>query len=125
MFADQVNINARKLEEIQKFTNEFLTDPKFFPGFSTPITEFQQNSQEVARAAADFAQKLSKVLPPEEMDPSDDWPAYPYVQFQLDDAETSRIRRSKGHKRTKVAMQVIPNKCFIAKPMHTHKEYSA
>ena len=117
LFGDQVNINARKLEDIQKFTNEFLTDATFFPGFSGPITRFQPNSQEVARAAADFAQKLSEpgVLPAEETDPNDEWPAYPYIQFQLDEAEASRLRKSQGQKRAKLAMQVIPDKCVVAK----------
>jgi hypothetical protein len=57
LFSEQVNVNVRNLVDIQKFTDELLTAPDFFPGFGGPITEFQSHGQEVASAAADFYQK--------------------------------------------------------------------
>ena len=81
------------------------------------LLDFSRTARKSARAAADFAQKLSEpgVLPPEETDPNDEWPAYPYIQFQLDETEASRLRKAQGQKRAKLAMQVIPDKCLVAK----------
>lgn len=83
LFSEQVNVNVKNLVDIQKFTNELLTDQNFFPELGEAVTQFQPSGQDVASAAADFSQKLQPVLPPEKEDPSEDWPAYPYLQFEL------------------------------------------
>ncbi len=76
VFGEQVNINARKPEDIQKFVNELLTDASFFPGLGRAITRFQRNSQEVVKAATELVKELKGDLPPEKADPNDEWPAY-------------------------------------------------
>jgi hypothetical protein len=83
VFADQVNVNIRNLVAVQKFTDEFLTAPDFFPGLEGPLTHFQPHGKEVASAAAELCHKLHPVLPPEKADPSVEWPVYPFLQFEL------------------------------------------
>jgi hypothetical protein len=107
VFADQVNVNARNLVDIQKFTNEFLTAPDFFPGSDEPITKFLPNGQEVASAAADLFQKLTPVLPIEE--PPIEWPAYPFLQFELELGYANSIRNLIAEDRSKLVQQ----ECFI------------
>jgi hypothetical protein len=51
LFAGQVNVNARELVDIQKFTNQLLTAPDFFRDYGGPVTRHQPNSQGVATAA--------------------------------------------------------------------------
>jgi hypothetical protein len=40
-FADQVRINVRRRDDILRFTQMFLTEPNFFPGFDDPVAAFQ------------------------------------------------------------------------------------
>jgi hypothetical protein len=117
LFAEQVNVNTRNLVDIQKFTNEFLTDPTFFPGFDGPITKFHPNGPEVASAAAELSQKLLQpgILPPEKIDPDDEWPAYPFIQFELNQNEVDRIRKSGARERKQTATEIIQTECLIRK----------
>jgi hypothetical protein len=114
LFAEQVNVNVRNLVDIQKFTDEFLTDPDFFPPLGDSLTAFQPHGQEVASAAADFCQKLQPVLPPEKEDPSVEWPAFPFLQFELGLPAIELILKAAPGDRTKVAFDVIQKECVIS-----------
>lgn len=116
MFTEQVNVNARKLEDIQRFTNEFLTSPAFLPGFGGPITDFASNSAEVARAAAQLFEKLSEpgVLPAAEVDPNNEWPAYPYIQFELSESEANSVR-AQFKKRRQLGIKAVEANCLVVK----------
>lgn len=114
LFAEQVNVNVRILADIQKFTNEFLTDPTFFPELSAPLTLFPTNGQEVANAAAEFYQKLQPVLPPEKEDPSVEWPAFPFLRLELGLQDVDVIAKAGPKDRARVAAEVIPNKCLVS-----------
>jgi hypothetical protein len=83
LFADQVNVNCRNLPDIQKFTDDLLTDPTFFSGFPGAITQFARSGREVAAAAAELYQKLLVSLPPEIELPVEEWPAWPFLQLEL------------------------------------------
>lgn len=113
VFSEQVNVNVRDRADIQKFTNEFLTSPDFFPGFATAITKFQPRSRAVVTAATDLFQKLEGVLPPEETDPSIDWPSYPFLQLELDFSHIEQIRKL-GAKRTVSANKIIKQGCIVS-----------
>lgn len=114
LFAEQVNVNVRNFVDIQKLTDEFLTAPDFFPGLGGPITAFQPHGQEVASAAADFSQKLQPVLPPEKEDPSVEWPAFPFLQFELGFQDVGYILKAEPKDRPKVACEIIQKGCVIS-----------
>lgn len=114
LFAEQVNVNARDLVDIQKFVDEFLTSPDFFPAFQGPITKFVPHGQEVASAAADFYQKIKPVLPPEKEDPSIEWPAYPFLQLELGISHVDRINNLETHERAKSAYKILQQECVIS-----------
>jgi len=38
---------------------------------------------EVGSAAANFSEKLQAVLPSQKEDPSEDWPAFPFIKGEL------------------------------------------
>jgi hypothetical protein len=113
VFGEQVNINARKSEDIHKLVNELLTDSSFFPGLGRAITRFQRNSQEVVKAATELVKELRGVLPPEKADPNDEWPAYPFIQFELDQTQVESIVKSKGRSRKQSATKIVQNECAI------------
>lgn len=114
LFSDQVNVNARELVDIQKFADEFLTDSQFFPRFGNAVTAFPSHGQQVATAAVDLHQKLQDVLPSEKDDPSIEWPAYPYLQLELNFEEVDRIVETEAGKRLKVASEIILNNAEIS-----------
>ncbi|MDR6306699.1 hypothetical protein GGQ85_004433 [Nitrobacter vulgaris] len=95
LFHGQVNVNLRNLVDIQKFTNELLTTPNFFPG-NGAITQHQSNGQIVAAAAADLFQKLQPLLPPPRPVTHEEWPAYPFLQLQLDLKHVEAIKNGPG-----------------------------
>ena len=114
LFAEQVNVNVRNLVDIQKFTDEFLTGPDFFPERTEPITQFAPHGPEVAAAAADFHQKLQPVLPPEKEDPLVEWPAYPFLQFELPLPLVDNIQKAEAEERLSIAGEVILNNCVVS-----------
>jgi hypothetical protein len=114
LFADQVNVNVHNLVDIQKFVDEFLTSPDFFPEFSGPITEFTPHGQEVASAAADLSQKLLPLLPPEKEDPSTEWPAYPFLQLELCFDALDRICNADDDQRAAIAQTIILEESVVS-----------
>ena len=114
LFAGQVNVNARELVDIQKFTNQLLTAPDFFPNYGGPVTQHQPNSQRVASAAADFYQKLQPVLPPLIPASHEEWPAYPFLRLQLDMKYVEAIKNALPSERLQNAFDLIQKESLIA-----------
>lgn len=113
LFGEQVNVNARDLVDIQKFTDSFLTDPNFFPKREEPITQFQAHGQEVASAAAELSQDLKGVLPPEDVQPSEEWPAAAFLQLELSLDQTNRICNAEPNERLQIASEIFEKECLV------------
>ncbi len=82
-FADQVRINARRRDDILRFAQMFLTEPKFFPGFDESVATFQANDPQITKAADELFSNIQTVLPPLEEEPTEEWPAWPYIKVEL------------------------------------------
>jgi hypothetical protein len=113
LFAGQVNVNARELVDIQKFTNQLLTAPDFFPDHGEPVTQHQPNGQRVAAAAADLYQKLQAVLPPLTPASHEEWPAYPFLRLQLDMKHVEAIKNAPPPDRLRSASHLIRTECLV------------
>ena len=113
LFAGQVNVNARELVDIQKFSNQLLTAPDFFPDYGGPVTQHQPNSQMVASAAADFYQKLQPLLPPLIPSSHEEWPAYPFLRLQLDMKHVEAIKNAPASDRLRKAFDLIQTECLV------------
>jgi hypothetical protein len=113
LFAGQVNVNARELVDIQKFTNQLLTAPDFFSDYGGPVTQHQPNSQGVAAAAADFYQKLQLLLPPLIPASHEEWPVYPFLQLQLDMKHIEAIKNAAPSDRLRNALDLIQKECLV------------
>jgi hypothetical protein len=111
LFAEQVNVDVRKLSNLQKFTNEFLTDPDFFPRFPGPITQFQRNGQEVAAAAAELYQDLEPIIP--QPGDSEEWPAWPFLQLELGLEHVEPISKAEDNKTIDVAKRIVQKECLV------------
>ena len=82
-FADQVRINARRRDDILRFVQMFLTEPDFFPGFDEPVATFQAIDPQITKAADELFSNLQAVLPPLEEEPTEEWPAWPFLKVEL------------------------------------------
>lgn len=114
VFTEQVNVNMRNAADIQKFTNEFLTSTDFFPGTQGAVTRFKANGREVIDAANDFFKKLELVLPPDKIEPSTEWPAYPFLQLELSAQHIDQIRRLEPKERNQKSNEIIKKECVVS-----------
>lgn len=62
--AGRVHVKIRDRADVQRFTNEFLTDPGFFPGSSKPVAPgFKANDPDVLAAANSLFEELDSEQP--------------------------------------------------------------
>jgi hypothetical protein len=108
VFHDQVYVNVRNLADVQRFTNEFLTDPMFIPSLGRPVTHLTPNGDNVATIAADFFQRLSDVLPKEDQIVAE-WPAFPFLQLSLEECAIDKASSLSNQE----SLQFIQEKCVI------------
>jgi hypothetical protein len=114
LFAGQVNVNVRELADIQKFTNQLLTDPDFFQDHGSPVTRFQPNSGPVASAAVQFYEKLQRSLPPLKKPSHEEWPAFPFLRLRLDHKHVQMLNDAEGKVTLKKASALIQNESVVA-----------
>jgi hypothetical protein len=112
LFTDQVHVNAHNLIDIQKFTNQLLTDPDFFPSLMKPLTEFTPRSQEVEDAATDLFAKLQPLLPLDHEDEAD-WAAWPLLRLEMSLDDATQIANLPPEKRQKESRDILLTKCRV------------
>jgi hypothetical protein len=92
VYADAVRVNAQNQVDIQKFANEFLTGPDFFPVSHEPVAPgFAPHGEEVRQAADQLHQALQAVLP-NDAEEGEDWATVPFLRLLLTFEEVDRIR---------------------------------
>jgi hypothetical protein len=110
VYTDAVRVNAQDLIDIQKFTNDFLTTPDFFPGHGEAIAPgFSPNGEQVRQAAKELHRELSEVLPTD-AEEGEDWSTVPFLRLQLTYTEVDRIRElgnAEGSRSVQAAARVI------------------
>jgi hypothetical protein len=107
MFAGEVRVNVRSFVDIQRFVNEFLTSPNFFPGYTQALTEFPPNSTRVVQAAQSFYDSLQIVLPTtEEKIIDQSWP-YPFLRLELSREGVDRIKAETLERRVSTTTEAL------------------
>jgi hypothetical protein len=101
VFADQVAVDVRDPEKLRRFVNAFLTDPDFFPGRTEPVTRFQPNDANVARAAQTLYEDLQKVVRLDDDDQIEEWAAVPYLQLGLTSSQVWQILEEEDDQRAR------------------------
>lgn len=106
--ADRVHVKIRDRTDVQRFTNLFLTDPGFFPGFDNPIAPgFQKNGSDVLAAAKSLSDDLDKI-PDAHEESVQDWLAYPFLQLEVSPEERDKLCAEGGPKdRLSLAREVV------------------
>jgi hypothetical protein len=112
LFAADVCVDIHKLVDLQKFADEFLTSPEFFPGYGQAVTDFMPDSQEVREAAQELYDQLTAVAPEDTTAPGS-WPPYPFMQLQLSFDELCRIRTAPSAQRVAVTQEILENGAIV------------
>jgi hypothetical protein len=112
LFAADVCVDIHKIVDIQKFADEFLTGPDFFPDYGHAVTDFLPDSQEVREAAQELYDALSAVAP-ESASASGSWPPYPFMQLQLSSEELGEIRNAPAGQRVEVTQGIVETTAIV------------
>ena len=64
VFGNDVMVDARKLSDIENFTNQYLTDAEFFPTYRKPLSKHEAGGEVVKSRAKSLFEELQAVLPP-------------------------------------------------------------
>ncbi len=114
LFTGQVNVNVRKLADIQNFTNDFMTSPDFFSGSIKPITGYSPNSKAVIDAASNFFETLKPVLPPEKESSLEEWPAYPFLQLELNLQKVDELTKNSENESLQNSHEIVLNESVVS-----------
>jgi TIR domain len=114
LFAGQVVVDIRNSGIIQRFANEFLTSPQFFPRYGRAISRFNESDQQVLDAANDLYERLQAVAPPLEEPPIEEWPAFPFLRLEIGLDQVNSICDATQRRRNEIAKAVIRRNCLIS-----------
>jgi hypothetical protein len=114
LFNGQVTVNAHKLDDIQKFTNDLFTSVDFFPNSTTAIWGGSPNSPNLVKAASVFFEELQPVLPLEKELVSEEWPAYPFLQLQINLQKVEELIQAARNGSLQDAHNIILNESYIS-----------
>src|SRR5207245_864575 len=87
---DVLRVNARSLDDIKRFTDQLLRDPKLFPTFAAAIAPDYKDTH-VESFAKELQTLLAQVLPPLEDGQVEQWPAWPYLRLELPRGEANKV----------------------------------
>lgn len=114
VFADQVRVGVRNEQDIEKFVDDLLTEPAYFPKLGRAVTDFNAGTDPVQEAAHELYIDLQNVLPaPDGV--GEEWPAYPQLTMELTDEQMERIRKAEGspEQRLGVARQIVVEQALV------------
>jgi hypothetical protein len=113
LFSDQVRVDVRKRDDVEKFTKDLLTDKAFFCNQAGPVTGFSRESEDVKRASDELYESLLAVAPEDNEDP-EPWSTYPYVQLSIDLDLVNRICQAPARERAGLAREIVENETVLA-----------
>jgi hypothetical protein len=92
VYADAVRVKAADQVDVQKFVNDFLTSPQFFPDHREAVAPgFSPNGDEVRQAAKQLHAALQELVAGD-AEEGEDWATVPFLRVQLTYAEVDAIR---------------------------------
>ena len=92
-FSDVLRVDARKRDDIRRFTDVFFRDPQFFPERRQAIAP-DFTKQQTDKLADGLYQELQPLLPP--LEPTEEWSAWPYLCVELPRDKVEQLRARKA-----------------------------
>ena len=112
-FSDMTRVNVRKIEDVKRFTDQFLRGTDFFPGVSKAVAGGLKD-QYIDNASRDFFETLGKVLPPVDDGQVEEWPSWPYLRLEIPRSEVDRIDQASEANRPGIAQAVVREHAVVA-----------
>lgn len=112
LFEGQVSVNVRNRDDVEKFVDELLTARDFFPGHGRAITQHERRSRNVAALAEQLWNSLQACIPRSGR-VVEEWPAYPFLQLQLDMVHVDAIRAASAADRYRIAAALLLREAFV------------
>lgn len=110
-FQDVLRVNARLYEDIKRFTEQLLRDPKLFPKLGDAVAP-SLKSEYVENAARELYTTLGEHLP--DLDYQvEEWPAWPYLRIELPKTEVDRLEQADESERVKLAHQIVKDRAVV------------
>jgi hypothetical protein len=117
LFAGQTSINLRDSGDVKKFVKQFLTDPKFFSEYGEAVSSHAPGGQMVTKLAEKLYKEVNSpdVMPPLTTPSDEEWPAFPFLQLQLDMKHIKTISDAATRAdRLKVMCELIRKECTVS-----------
>lgn len=116
-FSNDLRINVRKLDDINRFAKQLLTDSEFFPGKNKPLAPniVQETLEKVAK---ELFEELKRIIPEPPDGQIDEWPVWPFLAIELQQAQIDLIRKLNVADRTeklKSSRQIIRENGVVVK----------
>lgn len=107
-FQDVLRVNVRSLDDVKKFTDQFLRNPNFFPKLKVALAPSVRDAS-VDNYAKDFHKQINDVLPPPDVGLAEEWPAWPYLRVELPRSEIEKIEQANEAERAKLSYEIVKN----------------
>lgn len=108
---DRVRVALNDETSIKVFVKQFLTDENFFPRLRRPITDFEQESQNVTAWAERLHTQLQAVVTYE---PDDAWHAWPYLLLELPLSAVEEIQLAYDDSQEEAVHALLRQHCVVA-----------
>jgi len=112
IFQEQVRVDIRNSDAIQRFTKDFLTGTDFFPGRKEPISDFKEGDSDVSDAGKTFQEKLLSAAPTLSVTPIEEWSAFAFLRLELGQAQVDEISKARPSQLLRLTND-IRQKCLI------------
>lgn len=116
LFAGRTTVNLRDLTDVKKFVKQFLTDPKFFPDYGGPVSKHAPGGPMVTKLAEKLHKDLNspEIMPPRTASADEEWPAYPFLQLQLDMKHVQDVKAAAAAARLEIVCRLMREECKVS-----------
>lgn len=110
LFDDVVRVDARKLEDIEKFLDQFFRSADFFPSLSEALAP-KYLDRYVIEAAKDLYDALQGVL--YDPAPTEDWSTWGFLKLQIPKGEVDKLEKAGEAESVELAHQIVKDYAVI------------
>ncbi len=82
-FEDEIRVDLRKRTDVHRFVTTFFTDATFFPRQARPLTQWNEDSEEIDEIAEEFFDELQKTLASLGLGPTDESVTFSQLTLRL------------------------------------------
>jgi hypothetical protein len=113
-FQDVLRVNARRAEDIKRFTDQLFRDRALFTSAPDAIAPGLKDAN-VENLARELHSRLAEILPPLEDGQVEQWPVWPYLRLELPRAEADRIERATESEHANLSNRIVSDHADVVR----------